>query len=141
MWEMLITFNKICLVLTYNAEWCPRKRGEEGGDGRRGKRLRQRHVPTRRPSPPVPSGGPHHSAANAVSKRNPLPIPAGPTIPQNFARKILRNPQPHLIAHPQKKNGPRGFPGTVDGCVLRLYLRLETFFVNRLKSSVLSLPS
>lgn len=22
MWEMLITFNKICLVLTYNAEWC-----------------------------------------------------------------------------------------------------------------------
>ena len=39
----------------------------------------------------------------------PLPIPASPTIPQNFAGKILRNPQ----AYPHKKNGPRGFPGTV----------------------------
>ena len=29
----------------------------------------------RRPSPPAPSGGPHHSAANAVSKRKPLPLP------------------------------------------------------------------
>ena len=42
--------------------------GGRKGDGRRGKRLRQRHAPPRRPSPPpVPSGGPHHSAANAVS--------------------------------------------------------------------------
>ena len=34
MWEMLITFNKICLVLTYNAEWCAasgEKKGEMGG--------------------------------------------------------------------------------------------------------------
>ena len=31
---MLITFNKICLVLTYNAEWCAasgEKKGEMGG--------------------------------------------------------------------------------------------------------------
>ena len=92
---------------------------------------------SRRPSPPVPSGEPHHSAANAVSKRNLLPIPAGPTIPRNFARKILRNLQPSPQAkfcgtpnHPlssalHKKNGPRRFPGTVGGlrcttCDLRL---------------------
>ena len=85
-------------------------------------------LPDSFPSPPispVPSGGPHHSAANAVSKRNPLPVLTIPTIPQNFAGKILRNPQPHPIAHPRKKNGPRESPGTVGGlqgttCDLRL---------------------
>ncbi len=37
MWEMLITFNKICLVLTYNAEWCAasgEKKREMGGEGK-----------------------------------------------------------------------------------------------------------
>ena len=65
---MLITFNKICLVLTYNAEWCvaggEKKREMGGGLGRAvaGAFSLAAHLP-----PPVPSGGPHHSAANAVS--------------------------------------------------------------------------
>ena len=73
---MLITFNKICLVLTYNAEWCAangEKKGEMGGGEERavaGTFSLAAHLP-----PPVSSGGPHHSAANAVSKRNLLPAP------------------------------------------------------------------
>ena len=55
-----------------------RKRGEEGGDGRRAGAYRCRSLSPRRPSPPVPSGRPHHSAANAVSERNPLPVLADP---------------------------------------------------------------
>jgi len=55
-----------------------RKRGEEGemggglGSAVAGAFSLAAHLP------PVPSGGLHHSAANTVSERNPLPLPAGP---------------------------------------------------------------
>jgi hypothetical protein len=68
---MLITFNKICLVLTYNAEWCAtsgEKKGEMGGGlgcAVAGVFSLAAHLP------PVPSGGPHHSAANVVSSGTP----------------------------------------------------------------------
>ena len=60
------------LLTSFAAEWWGPPEGT-GGDGRRGKRLRQRHAPTRRPSPffsPRLRG--HHSAKRASVERNPL---------------------------------------------------------------------
>ena len=124
------------------AEWCPRKRGEKRGDGRRVRTCRCRSLFPRRPSPPVPSGGPHHSAANEVSKRNPLPIPTGPTIPQNFAEP----PNHTLSSTPAKKNGPGNFR---EPCCTTCDLRLTIYdarlrksqIVHRKSSNVLSLSS
>ena len=59
-------------TLSRFAEWCAtggEKKGEMGGGLERavaGAFSLAAHLP------PVPFGGPHHSAANAVSKRNPL---------------------------------------------------------------------
>ncbi len=82
------------------AEWCAasgEKKGEMGGGVGRavaGAFSLAAHLPcslrrappfrcerSEQAEPPACSGEPHHSAANAVSKRNPLPVPASPTIP------------------------------------------------------------
>jgi hypothetical protein len=55
-----------------------RNRGEEGEMGGGGKGSGNGTPQAAAHLPPVSSGGLHHSAANAVSKRNLLPVPAGP---------------------------------------------------------------
>ena len=65
--EVLPRMQGIPQLTAFAAEWWGPPEGTGGGDGRRGGACRCRSLFPRRPSPPVPSGRPHHSAANAVS--------------------------------------------------------------------------
>ena len=64
--------------------------GRRKGDGRRAGACRCRSLFPRRPSPPVPSGGPRHSTANAVSGG--IPCILGRTSPWRTATALLWPP-------------------------------------------------